>query len=90
MTPTLFEQLTRDQLFELVASVAAEIAGRDQAEVRPDSSMRSDLSMDSLEDVEMALELEERCGKSITDEDMENLRTINDVVDLLEKLQAKG
>lgn len=53
--------------------------------VRPESSFIDDLKADSLAVVELVLALEEHYGMEIPDEDIEQIRTVQDAVRYIEK-----
>lgn len=52
----------------------------DLAEVADDASLVDDLGADSLDTVELVMELEEAFDLEITDEDAESLETVEDVI----------
>nr|HPN10126.1 acyl carrier protein [Syntrophales bacterium] len=53
----------------------------------PEASFIDDLGADSLDIVELIMEMEENFGIQIADEELEKIRTIQDVIDFL---KAKG
>ncbi len=53
-------------------------------------NLRDNLDMDSLDGVELILCLENEFGIEIPDEDAENIKTVNDVVEFLEKNIQQG
>lgn len=56
-----------------------------EEDITPDSKLVDDLKADSLDIVELVMELEEKYGLEIPDEDMPNLQTVQNVVDYIEK-----
>jgi acyl carrier protein len=62
--------------------------GVDEEEISPEATF-SDLDLDSLDLVEFALAAEEEMGVRISDEEAEQLDTLNDTVKLLEQKGAK-
>lgn len=58
------------------------------AEVEPDSSLRGDLGMDSLDAMEFITILSEEFAVQIDDEDLKTLATISDVVTMLDQRVA--
>lgn len=67
--------------FEKIAEIIAENRGIDVSEIKMETSFE-ELGFDSLDTVELAMNLEEEFGKSI--EVNENLKTIADVVKLID------
>lgn len=57
----------------------------DADKVQPKSSFIEDLGADSLDIVEIVMSFEEEFGIEIPDEDAEKLKTVQDVLDYLEK-----
>ena len=49
-----------------------------------ESKLIKDLGADSLDLVEMLLQLEETFGVTISDEQTENIKTVQDIVDLID------
>ena len=62
--------------------------GVEESQVTPDASFTADLNADSLDTVELIMEFEKYFGISIPDEDTQNINTVNDVIEYIEKLQA--
>lgn len=56
-------------------------------QVKPEASIVEDLKADSLDLVELVMELEEAFGEEISEQDQEKLKTVGDV---LAFLKAKG
>lgn len=54
----------------------------------PDASFIEDLGADSLDLVELIMELEENFGIKITDEELEKIRTIQDITDFIKRKKA--
>ncbi len=69
------------QLSEKVTSIIGERLGVEHASLVPEANLLDDLGADSLDVVELVMALEEEFGIEIPDDDVENIRTIKDVVD---------
>ncbi|AEX85090.1 acyl carrier protein [Marinitoga sp. 1135] len=79
--------MTRDELFEKVKEIIVETLNVDEEDVTLDASFTDDLDTDSLELVDLTMAFESELGVSIEDEELENIRTVEDVVNsLAEKL----
>ena len=70
--------------FEKIASLMAEQLGVDKASITPKSEIIKDLGADSLDVVEMLLDLEKEYGVEISDEQAAELKTVGDIVKLIE------
>jgi len=53
--------------------------------IRPESKFVEDLGADSLDIVEMVMQVEEKFGFEIPDEDMENIVTVQDLLNYIER-----
>jgi len=62
--------------------------GVDKELIKPEASVVDDLGADSLDVVELIMALEEAFDVEIPDEDAENIRTVGDIHQYLEKLAA--
>ncbi|EDM24453.1 acyl carrier protein [Caminibacter mediatlanticus TB-2] len=71
--------------FEQVKEVIVEQLNVSPEEVKPEANFVEDLGADSLDVVEMIMALEERFGIEIPDSEAENIKTVQDVVDYIEK-----
>lgn len=88
MSPTDVEQspMSRQQVFELVRDLLADILEIDPAGIGEGDAFADDLDADSLALIELVEELEEELseraeGFRIEDEDLEDLKTVRDAVD---------
>ena len=68
----------------MVEKIISEVLGCDQDLVQDDSNLVQDLGADSLNIVEIVMQLEEEYDIEIYDEDAENLHTVKDVKDYIE------
>ncbi len=73
--------------FEHVASLLADQLGIDVAAVTPEKEVVKDFGADSLDIVEMLMGLEEEYGITVSEEDAANIKTVGDIVALIEKHQ---
>ena len=73
-------------MFEEVVEMLAEQLSISKLEITADSQIVKDLGADSLDVVELLMALEDKTGKTIPDDKVESLKTVGDVVNLLETL----
>ena len=72
---------------ERIKKIIAEQLGVEEDEVVPEDSCVEDLGADSLDTVELIMQLEEEFGIEIPDEDAETITTIQVAVDYIEANQ---
>ena len=71
-----------------VKKIIAEQLGVDEVEVVPTASFVEDLNADSLDLVELIMSLEEAFGMEISDEEAENIKTVQDAVEYINEHQS--
>jgi len=72
-------------VFETVKKIIVEVKDISGDEIKLESRFEEDLEADSLDVVEMIMLLEEEYEFEIPEEIAENLKTVKDVVDYIEK-----
>ena len=75
---------TNEQILDALRDHLA-ARGFEAAKVTPEAHLMRDLDLDSLDTVEMTLGIEERFGVEIADEELEDVTTISDVIDVINK-----
>jgi acyl carrier protein len=71
-------------VFERVSKVVVDRLGVDEGEVKLEASFRDDLGADSLDVVELVMELEDEFDMEISDEDAEKIATVGDAISYIE------
>jgi acyl carrier protein len=72
---------SRQEIYEQVKGVLVEQLGIDEGEITEEASFQEDLDADSLDLVELIMEMEDRFKLKIPDEDAEKIQTVGDAVD---------
>ncbi len=72
---------SREEIFERVKAVLSEQLGVDESEITEEASFQDDLDADSLDLVELIMELEDNFGMKIPDEDAQKITTVGQAVD---------
>lgn len=73
--------------FSDVKDIIVDLLGVDGDKVTPEARFREDLEADSLDIVEMIMALEDKFGAEISDEDAQNISTVGEAVDYIQKKQ---
>ena len=82
--------MERDQILNTLREAAVEILGVEADAVVESASFKDDLDADSLDLVELVMALEERLDISVPEEDLENVKTVGDALDVVsEKVAAR-
>ena len=80
--------MDREEILSRIQEITADRLGVDEGDVTPDASFREDLEADSLDLVELIMELEEQFGMEIPDEEAEKITTVEEAVDYVDQHQA--
>jgi len=72
---------SRDEVFERIKEVLAERLSVEEANITEEANFQEDLDADSLDLVEMIMELEDQFGIKIPDEDAQKIQTVGQAVD---------
>jgi acyl carrier protein len=73
----------REEIFERVKEVLVEQLGVEESEITESASFQEDLDADSLDLVELIMELEDQFGVKISDEDAQGIQTVGQAVDYI-------
>ena len=73
-------------MFEEIKKILAEQLGISESKITLDSEIVNDLGADSLDVVELLMTLEDNTGKTIPEDKVTELKTVGDVVKMLESL----
>ncbi|MCR5215077.1 MAG: acyl carrier protein [Eubacterium sp.] len=71
-------------MFDEIKEVIIETLNVDEDKVTLEASLTDDLGADSLDAVELGMAIEDNIGVAIADEDLPNIKTVQDLVDYVE------
>ena len=77
--------LTAVEIEEKVIQIVGEQLSVDKTEISRETSFVNDLNADSLDTVELVMELEDEFDLTIPDEEAEKLKTVGEAVDYIQK-----
>ncbi|MFT8317166.1 MAG: acyl carrier protein [Sporolactobacillus sp.] len=72
--------MAEEDVLERVKKIVVDRLGVDEADVKPEASFKEDLDADSLDIVELVMELEDEFNLEISDEDAEKIQSVGDVI----------
>lgn len=75
-------------VYERLQGIVAEQLGVEPDQVTRDAEFVQDLNADSLDMVELVMSLEEEFGVEISDDEVENIRTVGDAIDYIDENAA--
>ncbi|MGT2833365.1 phosphopantetheine-binding protein [Streptococcus halotolerans] len=81
--------MTREAIYDTVVNVIRHQRHEDDLLITPATSLRDDLGVDSIELMEFVIALEDVFGIAISDEDVEQMVNMSDLLSYLEKKVEK-
>lgn len=76
-------EASREEIYDRVKGVLVEQLGVDEGDINEKASFQEDLDADSLDLVELIMELEDQFGVKISDEDAQGIQTVGQAVDYI-------
>ena len=73
-------------MYEKVCNMLAEQLDISVDTITPQSEVVKDLGADSLDVVELMMQLEDEYGITLPEGEVENVKTVQDIVDMMEKI----
>jgi acyl carrier protein len=77
---------TRAELQQQLTTVLGELFEVPPEKVKPDARLYEDLDLDSIDAVDLIVRLQTMTGRRIKPEEFKAVRTVNDILDCLQKL----
>lgn len=77
--------MTEQEIEAKVIDIVAEQLGVDKAKITRNTSFVNDLNADSLDNVELVMEFEDRFETSIPDEEAEKIKTVGEAIAFIAK-----
>lgn len=85
----LSNAITKQDIYPMLVDMLHEMFELDKSKITLDANLYSDLDIDSIDAVDLAVKLKELTGKRLQPEVFKSVRTVQDVVNALAALQGK-
>ncbi|MEZ4281285.1 MAG: acyl carrier protein [Myxococcota bacterium] len=73
----------RDEILDRVRAILAESFELEPEAIQLDSHLIDDLDLDSIDAIDLAVELEQETGLRVEEQDLRRIRFVRDIVDLV-------
>ena len=77
--------VSQEEIIAGIAEIIEEVTGIEPSEITPEKSFVDDLDIDSLSMVEIAVAAQDKFDVEIPDEQLKDLKTVQDVIDYVRK-----
>lgn len=81
--------MNKEDIYQEVTGLLVKLFELSPEQITPQSRLYEDLDLDSIDAVDMVVHLQKRSGKKIKPEDFKSVRTVQDVVDAVERLHSE-
>ncbi len=78
--------MNRAEILHNISGTLVKMFQLDPKIVTPEARLVEDLDLDSIDAVDMAAKMQEMTGKRLTEADLQGLRTVEDVVGVVERM----
>ncbi len=78
--------ITREEVYQKVTTILVDLFEIDPNAISEDSLLYNDLDIDSIDAVDLVIELKSYTGKRIAPEDFKSVRTVRDIVNAVLEL----
>ena len=85
----LSNAIRKEDIYPVMVDILHEMFDLDKSKITLDADLYSDLEIDSIDAVDLAVKLKELTGKRLQPEVFKKVRTVQDVVDALAELLGK-
>ena len=77
--------MAKEEIIDKLKELVVDQLGVEEDEVTMEATMQDDLGADSLDLVDLVMSVEEEFGVKVADEDLENIKTVGDIVNYIEE-----
>ncbi|MCD2070161.1 MULTISPECIES: acyl carrier protein [Neisseria] len=80
--------MTEQEIYRLLRDTLIELFEIEPERITPDTNLYEDLEIDSIDAIDLIDRIKRETGRKLQAEDFRNVRTVNDVVQAVLKIQA--
>lgn len=80
----------KNAIYEEVSALLVKLFELEPQDIHPDARLYEDLELDSIDAIDMIVHLQKKTGSKIKPEEFKAVRTVQDVVDAVERLFKEG
>lgn len=84
MTPAIPQ--SKEEIYSWVVNILHEMFELDKSKITPEANLYTDLDIDSIDAVDLAVKFKDLTGKRLSPEVFKSVRTVQDVVNALSTL----
>ncbi len=77
---------TKEEILSELQTILSDLFEVDKASIVEDAKLYEDLDLDSIDAIDMIVQLQKMIGKTVKPEDFRSVRTVKDVVDVVHQL----
>jgi len=78
--------MEKEEIFNQIKGYLQQLFEIDPDSIKPESHLFTELGLDSIDAVDLVVQLQRATGRKIKPEDFKQVRTVNDVVEAVKKL----
>lgn len=82
------KHMTEQEIYRLLRDTLTELFEIELERITPDTNLYEDLEIDSIDAIDLIDRIKRETGRKLQAEDFRNVRTVNDVVQAVLKIQA--
>jgi acyl carrier protein len=82
--------MSKEEILARVIELMAESFGIDPGEILPTAHLFEDLDLDSIDAIDLVVGLEEETGLRVTEDELREIRLVQDIVDLVHRKLEGG
>ncbi len=82
--------MTKEEIMQRIKDIMTEVFDIEAERITPEARLRDDLDIDSIDAVDLIVQLKPLVGRRMQPEAFKSVRTIGDVIDAIQALLVSG